>query len=1344
MTTIPSLTLVKSPFKAVAEYPPTLPYIGQDEAYHRLQDFTQSIHDEQQSHFLALFGAWAIGKSRLAHELIAQFCGQNVGWTLTSGKLAEPLLLPLQDGGDILPLFVSFVDAIRFQKFGLEAEVAMGKLTCAAMASLTDESQRRGSHYYLLNALRTALLDVSPNFDFDRLNEIATDTSRNYAERAERIVTALGQMTGERVRRVLVIVDEVESSAEINPFADEIGKEITERPIPPRTIRDLYSGVKEASNTNAYPCLNFLFFNTDVTKRLTHMDALDRRMGTADLQQASATDLERLLDAIRQTNYPLTGMLDDLARRAFFAADRNFGWFSFIMNKAHRALVDTPALSIDGVFADVCQRTGKVFQPSVFEDRDIHPAALKDAMRRVIYNQIPTTLGDLKIDPALRPAMLEYVDPFQTHFIGDAAIVSVSADALTRELLATNLYSSEKQPTLTGEGSARFDPAKVLDSLRTFAWIADAGATGADVHLWIYTDDADFENQVGFAYSNFGVDLSAVTVRRVHALLMDRYRVRSELQLVAPTMALLRRFNDRWGKAAANDWLKDANDWARLINTIENSPQLNDQRMLQGIANVLFDTPQPVNPSPYDGVSGHCLTLKLESYEPVFNVTSRNQLVLLKARETPQSVVDDLRAIKQRVPILLIFGHANQQKAWEQHIRESHDEHLAVAVIPHVVEPQTREWEFYVRFALREIPDGFKPGEMNQRGKDLRGEFGDVLREAFRQWLKSAEERGYVLRPFFPARSATSPLFRDFVQAWAALVRAGGMAPLGAQAASVEKGLEDYRRDQQTGDTLQLTEGDGQSLHAVIPAVMPHVLDVLRTRPYKLAELGDDLFYIRSRSAANYPSNIPGVLEQLLTLLQEIGVVDIDAQGRYMARTVAVFATQFDHAFQRLGADSGVLSGYVSQVASLSGPIKALAQHLKVNEAQLNLLKTQSLRPQQERLGKLPLDCLTVMPPDEQSYREVAQGIGAVSTALDEVFGKAGAASAPPPIDPGTLQHNIDDIVADNTYGQYSIEYRVAFLRQLQEYLNSADQDLRARLNEAKTHVVGMGADFPERPLLSLLDGVQADLDGRLPDNKLAGQLRQQQQDATLKVLKDAGRLSDVLIKLDWYTRHLDDQNAEGWWARYATAREHWRVVREKFEQVEASWRQLEEYFAGTPEDHIIKFTGAELAEDMKDLLELVESFIERENAPNVSMDDLADEITAIRERCTSAEERIQTARKDADAEIVDELKNSNDEAVRHLAARLNKENILPDQQRALHARTHHEAHEALTSYKQKVADVGRSLCEHDGFYDRYLQIYRDSQQGITGDQIYKKYDEKILQELNARHLITIRNVVEL
>ncbi|MGH2503263.1 MAG: hypothetical protein ACRDID_12200, partial [Ktedonobacterales bacterium] len=608
------------------------------------------------------------------------------------------------------------------------------------------------------------------------------------------------------------------------------------------------------------------------------------------------------------------------------------------------------------------------------------------------------------------------------------------------------------------------------------------------------------------------------------------------------------------------DWLREP-EWERVIGVIERSPDQNDRRLLQGVANVLFDTPQPQTaPEPYPDVKGQRLTLKLESHE-LFNVTTRNQLVLLQARQTLSDIADDLRVIGQRVPVLLIFDRPGLLDAWERYIEESHERHLMVSVIAHVVEPQTREWEFYVRYALRDAQDGFKLGDVSERGKDLRDEFRHVLHDQFRQWLAAAERQGYVLRPFYPARSANTPAFRDFVRGWAKLLRSGSMAALGAETLVIQKNLEEYEREQKDY-TLTLTEGAGAERHASIPAVVPHLLDVLQAQPRKLPELAEVVFFVRGPSTVTFPTIATAVIEQLLALLQEIGVVEMDASSRYVARTVASFNVKFDQAFQRLGSQEGALSGYSAQVANLSDPVKALATQLSVNKDQLILLKSQKLTPGQEQLSKLPLGRLTELPADQQAYVDVARSIGTISAALDEVLGKSGPSAAPAEIDPHTLQDNINRIAADNGYHEYAIEYRVTFLQQLQEYLTRLESSLRARLTDVRDSLA-QGEEpsaFPTRPIQSLLDDVQTDLDESFPGNALPIQLRQRPQDLSLKVLKGAGKLSDVLLKLDWYTTQFDTQNSDGWLARYTTAREQWKSVRADYEQVKGQWDHLERY----------------------------------------------------------------------------------------------------------------------------------------------------------------------------------------
>ena len=1352
---VTQLVGVQSPFRAVAEYPPLLPYVGQNDCYHRLADFAESMLAEEQAHFFAIYGDWAMGKSRLAHELVAQVCGTSQGWLLSDGTRAAPLLRPLAEGGALVPLFISFLDVLKFQgEFGLDTRTAIGKITCAAAAYLASQGRARSSHYTLLLALRNAVSAINPNFDFDRLSDLANDPSRSFPERATAIRDLFGTQTHGQVTRLLVVVDEVESAGEVNPFAEEIMREVADRPIPLRAVRDLYESVKEAVNTNIYTGLNFLLFNTNVSRRVAQMDALDRRMITADLEKATAADLDQLLRAVRETGYPMEGLLRDLGQRAFFAADRNLGWFSFIMHKAHTELASKPDQSIGQVFAGVYQRTGKVFQPRCFEDRDIAPPALKDAMGRLIYNQIPATLAELDIPATLAALLLAYQDPFQTRFIGEAAVVEVSADQLTKGLLGitdahgTNLYISEDRPRLTGEGSVKFDPANLLASLGTFTWERENDPRGAGIRLWIYTDPADFQNQVQFAYRGFGENLAAGTVRTIHRLLLERYTQPQPEPLFAPTMALLQRFNDLWGKAAANNWLRENEKWEGLITAVEQAPQHNDERLLRGVANVLFDAPEEVKPSPYATIRAPYLTLKVEFYESL-NVTSRNQLVLLKAQETPNGVMDDLRAINQRVPVLLLFSRASDRDRWQQHVRENHGEHLAIGVTPHVVEPHTREWEFYVRYALRDQSEagGFKSSDVNNIGKELRAEFKEMLTEAFQSWLKRAEELGYVLRAFYPAITANAPGFREFATYWRKLLMAGSLSALGAESQATAKALEDYERERGDG-ILTLTGGEGAARHAVIPPIVPRLLEALTIKPRKLVELESEIFYARPTKQMTTPARGAGVLEQLMTLLEMLGVVERDTEARYQVRSAQAIAARFDDAFFRLGTFDGTGSGYAREVSALSAPIQRVATQLEVDESHLKVLKTQHLTPRKEELAGLPLLALTALPPETGAYAMVAREIGAITEVLDRVLGKPGQAQQPPAIDPGTLRDNITSIATDTAYHEYSIEYRVTFLKQLDAYLADEERAVRSELAAKRELVAREGAagGFPTQPLLELFSQVQQDLEDRLPGDVLPLALRQPTNNLplTLKTLKGA-KLADALVKVNWYRAQLDEVTPDGWWKQYLAARDAWERAREAHERTRSVWAALEGYFKGTAEEHRNNFTGPSLLREVVQLNEDDTSFVATNDTPTTTLAQLRQEIDAIGEKSATIQQLIETARQRAVKEIDHLLAGTHIDVVRHLADRKQSAMPLPNDQPVRDARTHEDAHRKLQQFTDEVNQAGVSLCGDENLFKVYLDLTHDvHQRQMSDDELVARYRKEVLDQMQKRDLLTLRMVIEL
>ena len=246
-------------------------------------------------------------------------------------------------------------------------------------------------------------------------------------------------------------------------------------------------------------------------------------------------------------------------------------------------------------------------------------------------------------------------------------------------------------------------------------------------------------------------------------------------------------------------------------------------------------------------------------------------------------------------------------------------------------------------------------------------------------------------------------------------------------------------------------------------------------------------------------------------------------------------------------------------------------------------------------------------------------------------------------------------------------------------------------------------------------------------------------------MLRGAGRLSDVLLKLDWYAKQLDEQNQNGWWARNLAARAQWKAASDEYAQAQAAWEALNRYFAGTAPEHALLYTGSAISTDMRDLTEAVNDFDESFNIESVSLDGLMEEIRAIQTRCASISERVQAAQTHAEDEITKQLNASNEPAVQRLAERLDKLGIMPDPRSVAGARTHQEAHVALDRYQQELAKTGDVLCagRHE-LYDKYLQVYSDLKQGLPGDQAIARHGEKLLREMSERNLITLRMTVDL
>lgn len=1329
---MPDLTKVKNPFNEVSVYPPILPYVGQADAHDRLKEFIAEMNQGQESVFCAIFGDWAIGKSRLAHELISEVYGENRGWLLKDSPIGDNRLLKQISLMGALPLFIPYVKVLNFETFGINSADVLGKIATTAFLQMAEPAGLNKTQMDVIERVRNIILSINPDFDFSWLSLTAQDRDENYISRANKLFRILKENTSidgkSPINKIMILVDEVESAGEINPFSVQ-GQDrgVSDYPVPLRSIRDLTEAIKSESRMTTYPDISFIFFNSLTVKRHTRLDPLERRQIEVDLLKATSDDFNLLMDALKSTGYPVDDLILKLAQTAFFAADRNIGWFFYIMRRVHKTLQERPELvSPSEIFQQVHRATGKIFQPRHIEDRNISEP-IKEYMRRVVYHQMPASPIELNIPSGAVASLTDYKDPFSTRFVGEVFVTSIDADTLTTELLNTKKYSAEQKPKLVGEGSPPFDPAALLNQIRTFAWHNTN-------EWWAYSDLSEFERQLAFA---FGGVLTYRTAETIHNIIKSApYRQPQPSVLLAPTMSFLLRFNELWGRLASPNWLPEQ-QWEAMLRKIDDTPAENQARLLLGIAKLLNDKVDIIEKR--IEANRRQIILKVDERD-LLNMNPDRKVAILKAGD-PRQTIENLREIKG-MPIILVFDSRGSQEVWEKFLEETHQSQLAVPVIPRVVQPDTREYEFCIRYSFRDEPDGFKPSDITLQGKQEREEFKSYWGEDIQHWIANLDQQGYIFRPFI----ASMVGFNKFLKAYPLLVEGKTREHLQTmdEGAAMIQGMNDVRTVQGS-DTLRML--DDRNI-VVFPNTFPRILSLLE-QPRKLTELEKELFYVRSsRTDVSFPSTGAQVLEQILKLLISVGLVEFNNdEKKYEAITEQRLGRELDIAIQQLGAFDPPYSNYAEKVVNLPSVLHQLAATCRVNLDMLLELKVSLIVPEQAAVTNLRMIRLKTIPVDQAAFFQVASKINDVRNAARRVINKS--LDTPPDIDPETLPTRINEISIDKDYLKYSVEYRIKFLDKVAKAFEDIRQKVQKSIDDhrnvirsgGKYRLNDDGSQFPTSPITWLLDQVEKDLKQEI-DTTLPVNLKQNDTDLPLKNRIGAGAIAIVIKKLQWYFEQFSDTNPDGWWSSFTHSYDLWQSALQKHRDMDSRWKDVLNYFAGTAEEHRLRFVSSSLEQDKKRASLQVASFattIQELSEPTIQ--DILSEIESISKKIAEIKDASETSLAQGQAEIVELTKHTDYDAISCLSNRMGKALSIESPDQITRLKTHQQQHKRLDEYNLSVLKIGNELCGHEGLYQQYLRL----RHAIQDDKdIAAEFEMSVLEEMEKRNMIGLKKVVEI
>jgi len=329
-----------------------MPIVGQKILFQRLSRFKNELLDRESQKlagFFTVIGGWGVGKSRVGHEICMEGLREEVKW-IVDGQPERILDPSLKQG--VLPIFTRYVQITK-GPFGdrLEYDNWIPCVIVETLSRLAGLREKTARNMYVKNQdhiLELARKVLKPRGWDKKLPELKKALQNSNPHKAAR--NALDILKEININHLWVIVDEIEDITDVQQDGlspdDREGIDQALLTIIPRVI-------KAEEDRELYPEVNFLLLCSQaVGDLLKRIRAIERRTGWHELTTNTYEDVEAFFkyfaDYRKDIAEAVSKYPEGLKEAAFFAANRNFGWFNVIMHHAHQnhrdGRVKTPEL----------------------------------------------------------------------------------------------------------------------------------------------------------------------------------------------------------------------------------------------------------------------------------------------------------------------------------------------------------------------------------------------------------------------------------------------------------------------------------------------------------------------------------------------------------------------------------------------------------------------------------------------------------------------------------------------------------------------------------------------------------------------------------------------------------------------------------------------------------------------------------------------------------------------------------------------------------------------------------------------------------------------------------------
>ena len=1139
------------------------PIVGQKSLFNKLRSFKSQIEQpggQALSGFFMVIGGWGVGKSRVGHEVCLEGVSDEVDW-IVDGKPDRLFEHPL--AGGTLPLFIRYVQ-VTTGPLGprLEADNWIPSATVEALSRLAGlRDQDHGNKLVrnqdrLLDRVRTALKPKGWDRHLPDLQAALRSASPHDAARA-----ALDVMKRMGVERLWLVVDEIEDITDVQrdglPSADR-GEGIDQGllTVIPRVI-------KAEEPRQEYPEVSFLLLcSLAVGDLLRQIRAIERRTGWHELTTNTFSDVNAFFSYLEghrpQVAASIASYPAGLKEAAFFAANRNFGWFNVLMHHAHEnhrsGTVSAPDLLRKFAETSTKGGEGSVFDTAALGPARIEPDADHDAIVRAVYSMLPQEVGvegGLAPDTAAR--FLAKVD----HGNGRPVftqVIEVEPPPIHRVMahMVASGFRNARGTELVLMGEARLDLMLVLSGIQAYSIGLPAERQG---HWLVCTDETEFVHQVA-GLSPYPEEAQQFAPY-LHGLLTDpAYRASrpdgEPRRFVAPAFSFLRDFN-RLNKTRQDDqgYLRDGARNTRLeeaFKAVEKDPAQRARRLLQGAANAWEGDGAPAKLTWLDGE----LSIPAARWQPgatPLDVAANGHATVVYATAASDADLEQaLRVLASRrnkegaEPIVLLF---QEQPARAKDLAARIDRlvpSLGALVVCHDL--VRRAGDDLVRLGL--LGEAFDTTDLRtSHFHAVIGRTREHLKQSLDAWLQErVDGRGLLLRPLFFGTSVSTDDIRLFARGFAALQSGRTFHEITQPTSDVFaseaerdrfKKVLDKHADpppkHATAPREALIDKDGGVYRAQVTRAFVAFMERCGDVPKAQADL-ERWFLYQVRNDKHEEVQKPrDVVRAWLTFLEALGL--LQERGNQYAR---VSQHELD---ARLDGAHRWLDGTFKKTATRVGQIyQAAGEHLTGVDAKNAAHK---LKDAKKKLESLDLDYLRLdwdelnrqtgddIPLFAQRLQTTLHTVRGVREDIGWVF------------DPGesaTFRYNAEALVdfeANQAQPRYPLWRRAEVLKGFFEQLDDDRQKLLRRIEtvradlDANVPAIADGPDagqqaFPTQPLTRMLDMYQQELDFSADHpNKTVAALGTTMGVSTIGYKLVSGHYTEVLQRLNQVRGDLFD-----------------------------------------------------------------------------------------------------------------------------------------------------------------------------------------------------------------------------